>query len=410
MKWAIRPSLVTVGFSSGHLAATASAAQAPAAARSQRVGRKPTPSPKRIGLMADQTAARINPRRRRQALRRLAVVLAPLIVLVWPTAASARPSAPAPVSGADAGPAAGWIQRPPLQYPRFGLGVATVGGRILAIGGFDSDELFDVVESREASGPGGWHAIAPLNTARTNLGTATLDGIVYAVGGYDATSTLDVVETFDPRTGSWSRSAHLPQPRGGTAAAALGGLLYVAGGFISAPGIEETTASVIAYDPRKQTWRSVAPMPTARELLRLVTAGPYLYAVGGLSGEGNSLTTIERYDPKSNRWQTVSPMHESRVAAGITAANIDGRQVLVAVGGAIWQDFEILGSRRTTEVYDLATGRWQVLRAELPEPRGSLGCATEADGTVLAIGGGSSAGPIAEVLALKLTRLDLAGQ
>jgi hypothetical protein len=27
-------------------------------------------------------------------------------------------------------------------------------------------------------------------------------------------------------------------------------------------------------------------MPTARELLRLVTAGPYLYAVGGLSGEG----------------------------------------------------------------------------------------------------------------------------
>jgi hypothetical protein len=61
------------------------------------------------------------------------------------------------------------------------LGVATVGGRILAIGGFDSDELFDVVESRDVSGPGDWHAIAPLNTARTNLGTATLDGIVYAV-------------------------------------------------------------------------------------------------------------------------------------------------------------------------------------------------------------------------------------
>ena len=361
--------------------------------------------------MADQTPARVNPQRQRRALRPLAVALAPLIVLVSPTTASARPSAPhSAASGVDTVSAAGWAQRPPLHYPRFGLGVATVGGRILAIGGFDSDELFDVVESREVSGPGGWHTIAPLNTARTNLGTATLDGIVYAVGGYDDTSTLDVVETFDPRTGSWSRSPHLPQPRGGTAAAALGGLLYVAGGFISAPGIEETTASVIAYDPRRQTWRSVAPMPTARELLRLVTAGPYLYAVGGLSREGNSLTTIERYDPRSNRWQTVSPMHESRVAAGITTANIDGRQVLVAVGGAIWQDFEILGSHRTTEVYDLATGRWQVLRAELPEPRGSLGCATEADGTVLAIGGGSLAGPIAEVLALKLTRLDLAGQ
>ena len=48
--------------------------------------------------------------------------------------------------------------------------------------------------------------------------------------------------------------------------------------------------------------------------------------------------------------------HQLRVAAGITTANIDGRQVLVAVGGAIWQNFELLGSRRTTEVYDLATG------------------------------------------------------
>ena len=361
--------------------------------------------------MADQTPARVNPRHRRHAMRRLAVVLAPLIVLVSPTAASARPSAPhSAVDGVDAVSVTGWTQRPPLHYPRFGSGVATVGGRILAIGGFDGDELFAVVESREVTGPGDWQTIAPLNTARTNLGTATLDGIVYAVGGYDDTSTLDVVETFDPRTITWSPGPRLPQPRGGTAAAALGGLLYVAGGFISAPGIEETTASVIAYDPRKRAWRSVAPMPTARELLRLVTAGPYLYAVGGLSREGDSLTTIERYDPRSNRWQTVSPMQESRVAPGITTTDVGGRQVLVAVGGAIWQNFEVLGSRRTTEVYDLATGRWQVLRAELPEPRGSLGCATEADGTVLAIGGGSFAGPAAEVLALRLTRSDLTGQ
>ena len=79
------------------------------------------------------------------------------------------------------------------------------------------------------------------------------------------------------------------------------------------------------------------------------------------------------------------------------------------MGGAIWQNFEILGSRQSTEVYDLATGRWQILRAELPEPRGSLGCATEVDGSVLAIGGGSFGGPIAEVLGLKITPLDLDG-
>jgi hypothetical protein len=192
---------------------------------------------------------------------------------------------------------------------------------------------------------------------------------------------------------TWSRrSIHAPGPGAEARAcrshgaeqrrAALGGLLYVAGGFHLGPG----------HRGDHRVGHRVRPSEADLAVRRPDAHGPRAAAAGDgrpvslrsrrALRRRNSLTTIERYDPKSNRWQTVSPMHESRVAAGITAANIDGRQVLVAVGGAIWQDFEILGSRRTTEVYDLATGRWQVLRAELPEPRGSLGCANEADGTV----------------------------
>jgi hypothetical protein len=39
----------------------------------------------------------------------------------------------------------------------------------------------------------------------------------------------------------------------------------------------------------------------------------------------------------------------------------------------------------------VATGRWQTLRAQLPQPTASLGAAAEPDGTVLAIGGANPA-------------------
>ena len=43
----------------------------------------------------------------------------------------------------------------------------------------------------------------------------------------------------------------------------------------------EVSNSVLVYDPRNNTWRSVAPMATARTGLRLVASGRYLYAIGG---------------------------------------------------------------------------------------------------------------------------------
>ena len=124
--------------------------------------------------------------------------------------------------------------------------------------------------------------MAPLPTARANLATTEVGGLVYAVGGLDDVDALDVVETFNPTTGRWATSVPLPQPRAAAGAAGLGGLLYVAGGEVKlAPDTYEVTDSVVVYDPRKNTWRSVAPMPTVRRRLRLVASGRYLYAVGG---------------------------------------------------------------------------------------------------------------------------------
>lgn len=97
---------------------------------------------------------------------------------------------------------------------------------------------------------------------------------------------------------------------------------------------------------------------------------------------------MERYDPRSNSWATMNPMVESRYLPCAVETKVGHRRVLVVVGGFEFAPGGVLiGARRTTEVFDLATGRWNLLDVLLPTTRGSHDCATEADGTVLAIGG-----------------------
>jgi N-acetylneuraminic acid mutarotase len=144
------------------------------------------------------------------------------------------------------------------------------------------------------------------------------------------------------------------------------------------------TSSMIVYNPQKDTWKSVAPMPTARERLKLVASGRYLYAVGGLAPDGPSLTTVERYDPKSDSWRTLSPMRESRALSCVVETTVGKRRVLVAVAGVQIPPGD---ARRTTEVYDIKADRWTLLDARLTVQRGSNDCATESNGTVLTIGG-----------------------
>jgi N-acetylneuraminic acid mutarotase len=290
-----------------------------------------------------------------------------------------------------------------LRHARAGLGVVTVDRNILAIGGFEIDEsdvatVFDVVESRKVSGIGVWREVAPMPTSRDNFAAAVLRGQVYVAGGIGAVDTLAVVEVYNPKTGKWTTRKPLPRPRGASGAAVLGGLLYVAGGaFPVGVDDEEITNSMVVYDPGKNTWRTVAPMPTARIQLRLVAAGRYLYAIGGRGGPGNgmSMTTVERYDPRSDSWRIMAPMRERRAAPCVVETTVGNRHVLVVVAGAQFSvTGELLNGLRTTEVYDLATGRWKRIAPLLPTVRASLGCAVDADGAILAIGGGTRVGDV----------------
>src|SRR6266851_1912618 len=123
------------------------------------------------------------------------------------------------------------------------------------------------------------------------------------------------VEALEERSllSSWSTVAPMPTARQELAAAAgADGRIYAIGGANFVNNVYMVLDTVEAYDPFRNSWSTVAPMPTARHLLAAV-AGPdgRIYAIGG-EKIGSVLNTVEAYDPFRNSWSTVASMHTAR--------------------------------------------------------------------------------------------------
>jgi N-acetylneuraminic acid mutarotase len=264
---------------------------------------------------------------------------------------------------------------------------SAAAGRVYAIGGFSTD-FAKTHDSVEAYDPGAdsWRLVAPMLTPRGNPAAAAIDKRVYAIGGFAPKVGTDRVEVFDPSANRWARVARLPVALTGLGAVAFKGRIFTAGGGTK----DGAVRAVHIYNPKTDRWSSdAAPMPTARELLKLTQLDGRLYAIGGVSEAGQFLATVERYDPQADSWETVAPMGTPRGNPGVATA---GGRIFV-VGGAGGQ----LGpgtvvALTSSEVFDPQTNTWQQLDAHLPVGRGSL-CAEPVSGnSILAIGGFEPAG------------------
>ena len=226
----------------------------------------------------------------------------------------------------------------------------------------------------------GWSAKAPMATPRFSLAAAAVNGIVYAMGGVGPGAWASSVEAYNPGTGSWTTVGQMVTPREGAGAAAVNGRIYVVGGNVAggiASGILE------AYDPATNTWiTALAPMPTPRAHLAVVTDGVFVYAIGGDTTQTNSgaVATMERYDPATNTWSALAPMPSpgSFIAAGV----LNGAIVVAGSGSA---------NSSATDVYDILGHAW---RAAPPMPGGrALAAAGVANGGLYLVGGTVNGSP-----------------
>jgi N-acetylneuraminic acid mutarotase len=306
--------------------------------------------------------------RRPRGLRAFALVIC--VVVTATSAALASPSNRSP----------GWTTRAPMPTASGGLASTVAGGRIYALGGFNTG-FAKALNTAQAYNPktNRWHAVAPMPTARGNQGAATVDGQIYAIGGYDSNgNALATVESYDPATRSWRTRAPLPVATGGLAAAAHDGRIYAVGGFDQAgPAL----ANLEIYDPTSNHWRSGAPMPTARGLLSVTWSHGRLYAIGGRDTNGKFLDAVYAYDPRTNKWQARARIPIPRSLPAVATLG-DGQ--IVAAGGATTGKPPV--SLSDVELYTPSSNTWQRLK-RLPKPRAALTGAVYSGKVFLAIGG-----------------------
>jgi N-acetylneuraminic acid mutarotase len=119
--------------------------------------------------------------------------------------------------------------------PRDHLAAAAAGGKVYFVGGRQNLGNVDVVEELDPAGPT-LRRVAGLPTARGGLGAATLGGLVYAVGGEGfgpgapPNGVFPEVEVYDPGRDRWSAATPMRTPRHGLGVVSLEGRIFAIGG------------------------------------------------------------------------------------------------------------------------------------------------------------------------------------
>jgi Kelch motif len=273
-----------------------------------------------------------------------------------------------PVSS-RAGRAAGlgaWLPpKAPLPVPCPWLSMASLKGRVHAIGGLKLEKS-EVVNVHYAYDPAAdaWATCAPMRTQRFAPAVVALGEKLYAFGGGDPSSQvpLSIAEAYDPVADRWEARTPMHTARSWAAAAAAEGRIYVLGGR----GGKETAAANEAYDPAGDSWTSRSPLVAGRCGIAAVGLRETLYLCGGAGDDAEGLATVEAYEPETDRYTPLPPMPTARAFAGAAA---DLGMVRVIGGHTFWVEENVAAN----EAYSPKLGVWT---SDDPIPQGEEGPTT----------------------------------
>ena len=248
----------------------------------------------------------------------------------------------------------GWSARASVPAAYSGTGLADLNGTLYAVGGLTSSGCgageVKTVQAYDAS-TNTWTPRAPMNTARQSLGVASLGGKLYAVGGATGCGVgTTAVEVYDPSTNAWSMKAPLPVATYALKLASVNGKLYAIGGQTNGTSF----ANVFEYDPTTDHWTTKAPLPAPRTQFGLAMVNGLVYVSGGYDGPAiaNATDTLFIYDPSTDTWSTGASLPLPRIYLG--SAGLNGK-VYVYGGSTTSVSFD-----PNVESYDPATNSWSV--------------------------------------------------
>jgi hypothetical protein len=257
-----------------------------------------------------------------------------------------------------------WSALTPLPVSVDRIQGVTLGGRIYYIGGLlgwpepasSAVYIYDPVTDTMTTG-------APMPRPRGAGGIAVHNGLIYYAGGLASGSTVPWFDAYDPTANTWTALPDMPVARDHFHAAVVAGRFYVTGG--RATSTNTLVSSTMAYDFGSGLWQSsgLAPMPTPRAGFGAGVLGSEIVLIGG-EGGGQSHTAVEAYDTATNTWRVLAPMPTAR--HGIQAATCNGG-LYVAAGGTT------TGTASPTNVHEVFfLGSATTCAAPAPPPSGVL--------------------------------------
>lgn len=286
-----------------------------------------------------------------------------------------------------------WSNAMNMPTPRSEIVAAALDDNIFVIGGFDAyGEALQTVEVYNVYN-NSWKKVSPLPEPLHHTAAGIYDGKIFVVGGFtsDAGDWIPTNKLFvyDPVNDKWKYGKPMPTARGALSAQFVDGVLYAIGGQRSSDiDPSQILNTNEAYDPTSDTWTSKSPMLTSRHHAAASTVDGKIYVLGGRAVNNSALANMnvnEMYDPIKNTWISLEPMPTKR--SGISAATYNGSVFIFGGEDAGGVNPKTYGNN---EVFDPSIGIW-ISKQSLPTPRHGLSAIT-VDDRIYTIGGGPRAG------------------
>jgi len=175
----------------------------------------------------------------------------------------------------------------------------------------------------------------------------------------------------------WELKAHMSINRAFHSSAAIDNKIFVFGGSTGKKSEFRDTTSSEMFDPQKNKWTSIAPMPEPITTACAIALNRKIYIIGGQQHMfSKRVNKVLLYDYDSNEWTYKSPLNIARAFHCVTT--LDNK--IYAIGGRE-SDSEIKTKSRdslavyTIEEYDINSNKW-IIKKVLPFKHFTIGAAT----------------------------------
>ena len=154
-----------------------------------------------------------------------------------------------------------------------------------------------------AHAQGKWTNVAPFPDPREEVLGAAAAGKMYVFAGLiPLWHTAGLVYEYDPAANQWTKRKPMALPSHHVAFTTYNDKIYAFGGFVypeSGPAAWVPIDNAFEYDPSKDTWKALAPMPIKRGAAVAATFGDKIYVIGGVTTQPE----FGGWDPQGKAWQ-----------------------------------------------------------------------------------------------------------